>query len=249
MPEPLISIAIEPSGRVSAKGADALAATLLRRAGFTEVNDWHGLRHRLPLSTPAEEQADVALNAAAMLHAARYRVDLDPALGPGPAVTTTPTDPHGRYIVGRAVLGLTDQINAATSAGQTAEVLDQFLNPTDGVLIRLQEAIEAAAEKCTDFDSDFDSGKNFELSDRFTAASELLTQIGHDLDGAALDFHALDPTPLSPRPSWQAKAAAYYATAVTRTARTTTTTPTDTRRTTSTDAAAQPGPQPTRRTR
>ena len=243
MPEPLISIAIEPSGRVSAKGADALAATLLRRAGFTEVNDWHGLRHRLPLSTPAEEQADVALYAAAMLHAARYRVDLDPALDPGPAATTTPTDPHGRYVVGRAVLDLTDQINAATTAGQTAEVLGQLLNPTDGVLIRLQEAIEAAAEKCTDFDSDFDSGRNFELSDRFTAASELLTQIGHDLDGAALDFHALDPTPASSQPSWQAQVAAYYATART------TATPTDTRRATAADAAAQPGPQPARRTR
>lgn len=248
MPEPLISIAIEPSGRVSAKGADALAATLLRRAGFTEVNDWHGLRHRLPLSTPAEEQADVALYAAAMLHAARYRVDLDPALGPAPAATTTPTDPHGRYVVGRAVLGLTDQINAAATAGQAAEVLDQLLDPTDGVLIRLQEATEATAEKCTDFDSDFDSGKNFELGDRFTAASELLTQIGHDLDGAALDFHALDPTPRSPQPSWQTKVAAYYATAVTHTARATTT-PTDTCRTTPTDAAAQPGSQPTRRTR
>lgn len=234
MPEPLITIAIEPSGRVSAKGADALAATLLRRAGFTEVNDWHGLRHRLPLSTPTDEQADVAIYAAQMLRAARYRVDLDPDIN----------DPHGIYVAGGTVLGLTDQINAAATTVQTAEVLDQLLNPTDGVLIRLQEAMEAAAEKCTDFDSDFDNGKNFELSDRFTAASELLTQIGHDLEGAAFDFHALDPTSPSPRPSWQAQVATYYATAVTHTSRTTTT-PTDT----ATDAAAQPGPQPTRRTR
>ncbi|MDF3291887.1 hypothetical protein [Streptomyces silvisoli] len=80
MPEPTITIQVEPSGRVSARGADDLAAVLLRRAGFTEINDWHGLRHRLALTTPFEERTDVATYAAQMLRAARYNVVIDPAL-------------------------------------------------------------------------------------------------------------------------------------------------------------------------
>ncbi|TQE34209.1 hypothetical protein Sipo8835_15805 [Streptomyces ipomoeae] len=256
MPEPLITIAIEPSGRVSARGADALAATLLRRAGFTEINDWHGLRHRMPLASSSDERVAVAGYAAQMLRAARYRVDIDPQLDPDPPQAPTPTDPLGRYAVGRAVLDLTDQVNAATTAGQAADVLDQILDPADGVLIRCQEVLEAAAEKCNDFDED---GNSFELSDRFTAAAEQLTQIGHDLDSAAFGFRALEPASPTQQPqerSWQAQAqvAAYKETAVTSAARATSpatrNTPGSGRQGVAPDnTAAQPAAQPTRRAR
>ncbi|MFB9464955.1 hypothetical protein [Streptomyces cinereospinus] len=254
MPEPLITIAIEPSGRVSARGADALAATLLRRAGFTEINDWHGLRHRMPLASSSDERVAVAGYAAQMLRAARYRVDIDPQLDPDPPQAPTPTDPLGRYSVGRAVLDLTDQVNAATTAGQAADALDQILDPADGVLIRLQEALEAAAEKCNDFDED---GSSFGLSDRFTAASEQLTQVGHDLDSAAFDFRALEPAspPQQPREgSQQAQVTTYDEMAVTSAARATSpatrNTPASGRQGAAPDSTAAPsGAQPTRRAR
>ncbi|GAA3299200.1 hypothetical protein GCM10020295_36770 [Streptomyces cinereospinus] len=119
------------------------------------------------------------------------------------------------------MLDLTDQVNAATTAGQAADALDQILDPADGVLIRLQEALEAAAEKCNDFDED---GSSFGLSDRFTAASEQLTQVGHDLDSAAFDFRALEPAspPQQPREgSQQAQVTTYDEMAVTSAARAT----------------------------
>ncbi|MDT3395332.1 hypothetical protein RKE29_01485 [Streptomyces sp. B1866] len=200
MSEPVITIVMEPSGRVSARGADTLAATLLRRAGFTEVYDWHGLRHRLPSTTPVGEQAAVAGYATRMLRAARYPVEVDPALDPDtPDTPTVPTstDPHGHYRTGRAVLALTDQLNAATTPGQAAAVLDQLLNPTDGVLVRLQEAVEAAAEKCGEFDDD---GNSFPLSDQLAAAAEQLTETGDDLDGAVGHLRALGTAP-PPAPS------------------------------------------------
>ncbi|MFF4520532.1 hypothetical protein [Streptomyces bluensis] len=254
MPEPLITIAIEPSGRVSARGADTLAATLLRRAGFTEINDWHGLRHRMPLASSTDERKAVAGYAAQMLRAARYRVDIDPQLDPDPPQAPTPTDPLGRYTVGRAVLDLTDQLNAATTAEQAAGALDQVLDPADGVLIRLQEVLEAAAEKCNDFDED---GNSFELSDRFTTASEQLTQIGHDLDSAAFNFRALEPASPTQQPqerSRQAQVATYSGTTVTSAARAvspaTHDTPASGRQgATAGSTAAQSGSQSTRRAR
>ncbi|MFI0595735.1 hypothetical protein [Streptomyces griseus] len=83
MPAPAITITAEPSGSVSAKGAsDELSATLLKHAGFQQIDDWYGRRHRLPTTTPADDRAAIATHAAEMLRAARYGVDLDPTLDP-----------------------------------------------------------------------------------------------------------------------------------------------------------------------
>ncbi|MGJ5799832.1 hypothetical protein ACSCB1_11985 [Streptomyces europaeiscabiei] len=103
VPAPYITINTEPSGSVSAKGAsDDLAATLLRHAGFQQIEDWYGRRHRQPTTTPQADRAAVASHAAEMLRAARYSVDLDPDLDT--SRLTTPANPLGLYPAGAEVL-------------------------------------------------------------------------------------------------------------------------------------------------
>ncbi|MCX4751263.1 hypothetical protein OG455_38165 [Kitasatospora sp. NBC_01287] len=177
MPAPVITISIEPSGSVAAKGAsDDLSATLLRHAGFRQIEDWHGRRHRLPTTTAPTDRASIATHAAEMLRAARYNVDLDPALDT--AQVTTPTDPLGRKVAGRQVLELTDRIRGAATAAEAAAALDQLLDPDDGVLARVQEALEAASEQITDLDPE-----QFALSDRFGFAADFVCAAQSELVG------------------------------------------------------------------
>lgn len=75
---PSITISTEPSGSVLAKGAsDDLSATLLKHAGFQQIEDWYGRRHRLATTTPKDERVAIASHAAEVLCAARYSVELD----------------------------------------------------------------------------------------------------------------------------------------------------------------------------
>ena len=178
IPVPFITISLEPSGSVSARGSsDDLSASLLRHAGFRQIEDWHGRRHRLPTTTARTDRASIATHAAEMLRAARYDVDLDPELDSGRLAT--PTDPHGLSTAGQQILRLTDQIRGATSFAEAAEVLDQFLDPDDGVLTRLQEAMEVTAEQIADLDPD-----QYELADLFGFASDQLVAVQGDLSVA-----------------------------------------------------------------
>ncbi|MFE2596032.1 hypothetical protein ACFXCZ_05950 [Streptomyces sp. NPDC059396] len=189
VPAPSITISIEPSGSVTAKGAsDNLSAALLTHAGFRQIEDWYGRRHRLPTTTPEADRASIASHAAEMLSAARFSVELDPALDTGRL--TTPTDPHGAHLAGAQVLRLTDDIRGAANAAEAAHAVDQLLDSTDGVLVRLQEALEAAGEQVTDLDDDA-----WELADRLTAASEQLATVSEELAGTAAEIRILDSPP------------------------------------------------------
>ncbi|MFB7946501.1 hypothetical protein ACFC6L_16480 [Kitasatospora phosalacinea] len=170
MPTPPIVISLEPSGAVVAKGtSDDLAAALLKHAGFRETNDWYGRRHRLPTSTPAADRSAVATHAAEMLRAARYDVDLDPQLDAAPLTAA-----------GQQVLQLCDQVRATTEFAELAGVVDQLLDPDDGVLVRLQEALELVSEQITDLDPEQN-----QLADHFGFASDQLSTIQAELDGVA----------------------------------------------------------------
>ncbi len=103
-----------------------------------------------------------------MLRAARYDVDLDPQLDIEPLNTA-----------GQQLLHLTDQIRASTEFDELAGVLDNLLDPDDGALVRLQEALEVASEQITDLDPE-----QYELSDRFGAASDQLVSAQAELAGA-----------------------------------------------------------------
>ena len=163
----LVTITAEPSGSVVARGGDNLAGSLLSHAGFAFTRDWHGPRHRLPTSMPRPEQAAIVTHAAEMLRAARYEVELDPALDVG---GPSAANPLGRYVASGEVVRLTDRIKAAESGAELREVVDHLLHPEHGVLERVREALEAAGEQVTDLDVEA-----YGLAGRFDFASQFLT--------------------------------------------------------------------------
>ncbi|MFU2337577.1 hypothetical protein ACWHAO_04210 [Streptomyces albidoflavus] len=128
MPAPAITFTAEPSGSVVAKGAtDDLSASLLKHAGFRQIQDWHGLRHRLPTTTPLADKVAIATHAAEMLRAARYSVELPPALDAAPV--SIPADPFGPYTAGAAVAQITDRIGAAEDGAEFRRAVDHLLHP------------------------------------------------------------------------------------------------------------------------
>ena len=172
-----VTITVQPSGAVVATGGDVLAHDLLRRAGFARHSDWHGVRHRLPTRMPREEQLEVAEGAVRMLGAARYLVDLDPALWE--------VNP-----VGAEVLDLVDRVRGAEDGRALARVLEQLVDGERGVLVRLHEALEAAADQVTDLDVDA-----YELSDRIGATAEQLFTLNEAMAGVVAEAAALAPAP------------------------------------------------------
>ncbi|PIM73892.1 hypothetical protein CTU88_03715 [Streptomyces sp. JV178] len=183
MPAPYITISAEPSGSVSAKGAsDDLSATLLKHAGFQQIEDWYGRRHRLATTTPQAERVAIASHAAEMLRAARYSVDLDPALDT--SRLTSPANPLGLYTAGAEVFRLTDQIRAAENGAGLAQAVDHLLHPEHGVLERLREALETAGEQITDLDDEA-----YALADRFGFAAEFVSAAQSELTGAGHELH------------------------------------------------------------
>lgn len=164
-----VTITTEPSGSVVARGGDSLAVMLLDRAGFPYVNDWHGPRHRLPTSMPRHEQVATASHAAEMLRAARYAVELDPALDASSA------DPQ---TLGGQVLAVTDRIRGAQSGAELADALEPLVHAEHGVLERVREALEAAGEQITDLDDEA-----YQLGDRFGFAAEFITAAQGELLG------------------------------------------------------------------
>jgi hypothetical protein len=183
VPAPYITINAEPSGSISAKGAsDALSATLLKHAGFQQIEDWYGRRHRLATTTPQAERVAIASHAAEMLRAARYSVDLDPDLDT--SRLTTPANPLGLYTASAEVLRLTDQIRAAENGVGLAQAIDHLLHPEHGVLERLREALETAGEQITDLDDEA-----YALADRFGFAAEFVSAAQSELVGAGRELH------------------------------------------------------------
>lgn len=182
MPALTITIATEPSGSVSAKGAsDELSATLLKHAGFQQIEDWHGRRHRLATTTPTAEQAAIATHAAEMLRAARYGVDLGPDLDT--SRLTTPANPLGPYTAGAEILRLTDQIKAAETGADLLLAVDHLIHPEHGALERAREALEAASEQITDLDDEA-----YRVSDRFGFAAEFVSAAESELISSEIEL-------------------------------------------------------------
>ncbi|MFJ9961217.1 hypothetical protein [Streptomyces avermitilis] len=189
VPAPSITITAEPSGSVSAKGAsDDLSATLLKHAGFQQIEDWYGRRHRLPTTTPAAGRAAIASHAAEMLRAARYGVDLDPSLDT--ARMTTPANPLGPYTAGAELLRLTDQIRAAKNGADLRQAVDYLLHPEHGALERVREALEAAGEQITNLDDEA-----YQLADRFGFAAEFVSSAQSELVGSDSELRRVGNSP------------------------------------------------------
>lgn len=169
VPAPLITISSEASGSVVAKGAnDDLSAMILKHAGFGQIEDWHGRRHRLPTTTAVADRVAIASHAAEMLCAARYGVDLAPSLDV--ARMSTRANPLGPYAAGAALLQITDRIRSAENGADLRQAVDQLLHPEHGALERVREALEAASEHITDLDDEA-----YALADRFGFAAEFVS--------------------------------------------------------------------------
>ncbi|MFF3257841.1 hypothetical protein ACFYWO_01545 [Streptomyces sp. NPDC002932] len=166
VPAPPITITAEFSGSVLAKGAsDDISSMLLKHAGFEQIDDWYGRRHRLPTTTPVADRVAIASHAAEMLRSARYDVDLAPSLDA--ARMSTPANPLESYAAGAALLKITDEIRSAENGESLQRAADQLLHPEHGALERVREALEVAGEQIYDLDSEA-----HDLAYRFDYASE-----------------------------------------------------------------------------
>lgn len=201
---PDVVITREPDGNVIAEGGDALATTLLKRAGFVIETTPRSFWYRLPWDMGEARENQMASHAARMLTAVGYHVDVDPGLD----VTrvTTPTDPAGDRVIGYSGLTLLDQLNGATTYGTAADIVNEVLDPDDGVLERLGDFFEAAAVQTNAADTD----AGWELAHYFEDAAATVRDLGTDLHGASDRMRDLGPPA---ERSWQKGVARYYATA------------------------------------
>ncbi|WP_405848501.1 hypothetical protein [Streptomyces sp. NBC_01518] len=201
MPAPCITITAEPSGSVSAKGAsDDLSATLLKHAGFQQIEDWYGRRHRLPTTTPTADRAAIATHAAEMLRAARYGVDLASSLDT--ARISTAANPLGPYTSGAELLRLTDQIRSAENGADLLQAVDHLLHPEHGALERVREALEAAGEQITDLDDEA-----YQLADRFDVAAEFVSSAQSELVGSGGELGRIGNARQSGTEAWERSSA------------------------------------------
>ncbi|NGO42898.1 hypothetical protein [Streptomyces ureilyticus] len=101
---------------------------------------------------------------------------------------------------------LTDRLNAARSYGEAAQLLDQVLEPTEGLLGSLEGFFETAA--MTAKASERQDG--FDLHHDCRQAAATLRRLGEDLHVAVERMQALGRPR---RRSWQEAVAHYYGTA------------------------------------
>ncbi|GAB3121149.1 hypothetical protein GCM10027160_38070 [Streptomyces calidiresistens] len=92
---------------------------------------------------------------------------------------------------------LTDRLNAARTVGEAAALTEPVLHPTEGLLERLADFFEAAAEKARETETD----DGFDLRDDLDHAAASLREIAEELHGVPLRMHALAPPPRAAGPS------------------------------------------------
>lgn len=97
---------------------------------------------------------------------------------------------------GDAILQLTDELNGSSSSAQAAALLHQVLEPSDGLLARLADFFEAAAEKAKEAEDD----DGFDLSYEFADAAAEVRNLGEVLQTAESQMRSLAPPPQAPRP-------------------------------------------------
>ncbi|MYV68905.1 hypothetical protein GT043_23780 [Streptomyces sp. SID2131] len=189
MPAPSIIITSEFSGSVVAKGAtDDLSAQLLKHAGFQQIDDWHGRRHRLPTTMPVADKVAIASHAAEMLRAARYEVTLPPSLDT--ARMSPPVPVLGPYAAGAELLQITDRIRAAENGADLQRAVDHLLHPEHGALERVREALEAAGEHINGLDEEA-----YALADRFGFAAEFVSSAQSELVDSEAELRRVGHAP------------------------------------------------------
>ncbi|MFD8847621.1 hypothetical protein [Streptomyces sp. NPDC059604] len=110
---------------------------------------------------------------------------------------TRNTDRTPAYVCGDALLALTDQLNGTESHADVAALLHQILDPDSGLLERLGDFFEAAAEKAQEAEQD----DGFDLSYDLADASAEIRSLQEALHLAEDRMRSLTPPPPVPRPS------------------------------------------------
>ncbi|MFE9367811.1 hypothetical protein ACFYNN_34685 [Streptomyces sp. NPDC006978] len=116
-----------------------------------------------------------------------------PAKAPG----TPEAEDRTAYAYGDVLLTLTDRLNGTDSHADAAALLHQVLEPTHGLLERLGEFFEAAAEKAKEAEQE----DGFDLSHDLADAAAELRNLGEDLRVAEDRMRALDPQRSTSRPA------------------------------------------------
>ncbi|MFJ6438490.1 hypothetical protein [Streptomyces sp. NPDC091416] len=156
-------------------GAESLIAAIDKRL------DQLGL---LPNSVPSTAERNVL--------AATPTLDAHGATDAPATVGHTPV-----HAFGDALLALTDRLNGTETHADAAALLHQVLEPVDGLLDRLGEFFEAAAEKAKETEDD----DGFDLSDDLAKAAAEVRNLTEVLDTAEVRMRAL--TPLAPAPQFR----------------------------------------------
>ncbi|MFD4022269.1 hypothetical protein ACFWRV_01950 [Streptomyces sp. NPDC058576] len=139
-----------------------------------------------------EAATDTALDGGTRLTHITYGSvhDTDTTAGRNTSTTTVST------ACSDALLELTDQINGSTSHVQAAVLLRQILDPDDGVLARLADSLEAAADKAKEAEQD----DGFDLSHDLAGAAAEVRSLGEDLQTAEARIRTLTSLAPGPRP-------------------------------------------------
>lgn len=197
---------------VVAETVDDRSVQLVTHVGFHRDQRLGRSRYRLPGSMTEADRQKAASFATRLLAQEGYTVSLDPALRDA---RLRPDDPQDNYAAGRHVRDLTVAMNGVHTYARAKHHTDQVLHPDFGVLARLGEFLEAAADEAQDCKTE----EGWELRDRFQEAADTLTSLRDELDDASEELRGLGlPRQLrelgSPEPPhWRDRVAHYNATA------------------------------------
>lgn len=147
MPEPNLVIRIDrrPTSGVTAEGGDALAATLLKRAGFVPQSSIHQSWYRLHYDMGADYENEKATYAYEMLTAARCLVVINPSLLLRPDSTRATTLAAQHDADNHTLSALTGEIVQAEEASEVAALLYALTDSNLGTLPALREVVEQAS--------------------------------------------------------------------------------------------------------
>ncbi|MFG3253313.1 hypothetical protein [Streptomyces sp. NPDC048172] len=216
MPQPPeVAITRLNDNHVVAEIVDERSAQLVATVGFRPDQQPGPARYHLPRAIPEEARRWGASLATRLLAQEGYAVALDPTLQDA---RLQPDAPQDNYAAGRHVRDLTVRMNGAHTYARAKHHTDQVLHPDFGVLARLGEFFEAAAEQARDSETD----EGWELHSRFMEAADTLTGLRDELDDASEELRSLglprqlrELGPPEP-PHWRDRVERYNATAPTR---------------------------------
>lgn len=127
------------SDELLARGGDSEAHSVLQRAGFVAVVRVHETYHRAPTGLTEDAENSLATDAVARLRSAGYHVSCDEDFNTGSR--------PARYLpLGASVARLAEQIRAATTTEEAAEVVTELTAPCDGILAALGDVLAATAD-------------------------------------------------------------------------------------------------------